>query len=100
MANRRDGESARAHFFQRQVHMSEWKDSMSSKNEERVLDLLNTMGYTKLIMNKYIPVYEYAKKYGIREQNVYRWIREGKLKDVKREERIVHRILVKDVPHA
>jgi len=38
-------------------------------------------------MNKYIPVHEYAKRRGTSVQNVYRWIRERKIKeeDVRRE---------------
>lgn len=36
-------------------------------------------------MSKYIPAYEYAKKYNVALQNVYRWIREGKL-DAQKEE--------------
>lgn len=30
-------------------------------------------------MNKFIPVYEFCNKYKISKQNIYRWIREGKL---------------------
>lgn len=34
------------HFFQKQVHMKEWKDSMSGKNEDFAINLLTTlMGY-------------------------------------------------------
>lgn len=29
-------------------------------------------------MARYIPIYQYARKHGTSEQNVYRWIREGK----------------------
>ena len=30
-------------------------------------------------MTKYIPIHEYAKKKGVKSQNVYRWIRERKI---------------------
>lgn len=38
-------------------------------------------------MNEYIPIYEYAKLHKTSKQNVYRWIREGKIKqeDIKKE---------------
>lgn len=29
--------------------------------------------------NKYIPIWEFAEKYGVTKQTVYRWIREGKI---------------------
>lgn len=46
-------------------------------------------------MNEYIPVHEYAKCIGTSKQNVYRWVREGKLKDFKIEEIITKRIRIK-----
>lgn len=49
-------------------------------------------------MNKYIPIYEYAKKLNTSKQNVYRWIREGKFSDndIKKEEVTVERIRIKE----
>lgn len=49
-------------------------------------------------MNNFIPVYAYAKKKKTSEQNVYRWIRERKIKaeDIKTEERTVTRILINE----
>ena len=49
-------------------------------------------------MNKYIPIYEYAKKNATSTQNVYRWLREGKFKeeDVITEEVTVTRIRIKE----
>jgi len=44
--------------------------------------------------NKYIPIHEYAKLVGTSRQNVYRWIREGKIKDFKKEKVVVERIKV------
>lgn len=48
-------------------------------------------------MSEYIPVYEYTKKYDTSKQNVYRWIREGKLKegDYVIEEVVSQRIKIK-----
>ena len=48
-------------------------------------------------MNKFISVFEYAKSKNTSPQNVYRWIREGKLgeENVKLEIRQVERIRVK-----
>lgn len=48
-------------------------------------------------MSKFVPVYLYAQKKNIPKQTVYRWIREGKIKeeDIKREEITVTRIRVK-----
>ncbi len=45
-------------------------------------------------MNKFIPIYQYAKKRGISRQNIYRWIREGKIpkEKIKIVEKIVKRI--------
>lgn len=50
----------------------------------------------KKIMNKYIPIYEYAKKANVPEQTVYRWIREKKFDDadVSKEEILVTRIRI------
>lgn len=45
-------------------------------------------------MSRYVPVYIYAKENGVPAQTVYRWIREGKLTDIKKERRVVERILV------
>jgi predicted site-specific integrase-resolvase len=50
-------------------------------------------------MNNYIPIYEYCKKYNTSKQNVYRWIREGKIKDFKKITKEVERIVVLDEPH-
>lgn len=49
-------------------------------------------------MPKYIPVYEYAIKHGTSRQNVYRWIREGKVKkdDYKVEKVVVKRIKIRE----
>jgi excisionase family DNA binding protein len=44
--------------------------------------------------NKEIPIYEYAKMKGVQRQTVYRWIREGKLKNYKVIEKIVQRIVI------
>lgn len=46
---------------------------------------------------KFVPVYEYANQKNTSVQNVYRWIREGKIKpeDVKREIVEVKRIKVR-----
>ena len=45
-------------------------------------------------MTKYIPIYEYAQNKGTSKQNVYRWIREGKLKDIKKETVTVDRLRI------
>lgn len=47
-------------------------------------------------MTNYIPVYEYAKLHKTSKQNVYRWIREGKLKpeDYKKEITTVERLRI------
>ena len=47
--------------------------------------------------NGYVPVHVYARKKGVSRQNVYRWIREGKIapSDVKREVIEVVRIRIK-----
>lgn len=37
--------SQRQNFFDRQVHMSEWKDSMAGKNEIRAIEILKDLGY-------------------------------------------------------
>ena len=49
-------------------------------------------------MNKYIPIYEFVKKRGTSKQNVYRWIREGKIKadDIIYEEVVVKRMRIKE----
>ncbi len=46
----------------------------------------------------WIPVWKYAKNMGTSEQNVYRWIREGKIPPTafKREQVIKERLLVKE----
>lgn len=36
---------ARIRFFEKQVHMEEWKKSMSGKNEEDVIKILDSIGY-------------------------------------------------------
>ena len=48
----------------------------------------------KARMTKYIPIYEYAQNKGTSKQNVYRWIREGKLKDIKKETVTVERLRI------
>ena len=47
-------------------------------------------------MTKFVPVYEYAKKYDTSKQNVYRWIREGKfnVSDLTEEEVVSKRIRI------
>ena len=45
-------------------------------------------------MSREIPIYEYAKMKGVKRQSVYRWIREGKLKNYKIIEKIVQRIVI------
>lgn len=49
-------------------------------------------------MNKFIPIHEYAKKKGTSVQNVYRWIRERKIKeeDVRKETIEVVRMRIKE----
>ena len=32
-------------------------------------------------MSKFISIHQYAKKHGFKSQNVYRWIRERKIKE-------------------
>lgn len=49
---------------------------------------------TKMTTTKEIPIYEYAKMKGTSKQNVYRWIREGKLKNYKIIEKVVQRIVI------
>lgn len=36
---------ARHHFFDNQVHQENWKKSMSGKNEERVIKVLDSLGF-------------------------------------------------------
>lgn len=45
----------------------------------------------------FVPVYKFAQDKGISEQNIYRWIREGKIKeeDFYYEEVMVRRLRVK-----
>lgn len=52
----------------------------------------------KIMNEEFIPVYQYAKLKGIKKQNVYRWIREGKIKkeDIKIEEIMVKRIRIRN----
>ena len=50
----------------------------------------------KTTPGSYIPIYAYAKKYGVSKQTVYRWIREGKVKDTKTEILSVERLRIKD----
>lgn len=47
-------------------------------------------------MNEFIPIYEYCKKYNVSKQNVYRWIREGKIKDFKKIKKVVERMVILD----
>lgn len=54
----------------------------------------------KVIMNttKYVPVHKFAKNKNTTTQNVYRWIREGKIdkQDIKIEDITVKRIRVRE----
>lgn len=45
-------------------------------------------------MSKEIPIYQYAKDMKVQRQTVYRWIREGKLKNYKIIDKIVKRIVI------
>ena len=36
---------ARQRFFDKQVHMQVWKDSMAGQNEERTIQILTSLGY-------------------------------------------------------
>lgn len=49
-------------------------------------------------MSKFIPVYEYCKKHNVSKQNVYRWIREGRIppERVTVEEKVVKRLKIKE----
>lgn len=50
-------------------------------------------------MNKrFIPIYEYCKKYDVSKQNVYRWLRESKIPEEKHKvvEKVVKRIMIID----
>lgn len=49
---------------------------------------------TKTTTTKEIPIYKYAKNKGVQRQTVYRWIREGKLKNYKIVEKVVTRIVI------
>ena len=35
----------RQYFFDHQVYLNSWKDTMSSKNEEKIISILNNLGY-------------------------------------------------------
>lgn len=43
---------------------------------------------------EWISPFEYAKRKGISLNSVYRHIREGKIKNIKREQRVVERIMI------
>jgi hypothetical protein len=47
---------------------------------------------------KYIPVWEFCKKYNIPKQNIYRWIRERKIPEdkINKEEKMVQRLTIVD----
>lgn len=47
---------------------------------------------------KYIPIWEFCKKYGVPKQNVYRWIRERKISEanIKKERKSVERLVIVD----
>jgi hypothetical protein len=45
-------------------------------------------------MSEYIPIYRYAKEKNTSVQNVYRWIRERKITDIKEEQVTVTRLRV------
>lgn len=46
--------------------------------------------------SEFVPVWEYCKINGVTKQNIYRWIREGKIdqEHLKTEERVVKRITI------
>ena len=45
LAIKRDGTLSRQRFFDKQVHMAVWKNQMSGKNEKRVINLFESLGY-------------------------------------------------------
>lgn len=47
--------------------------------------------------SNFVPVWEFAETQGVAEQNVYRWIREGKFnpEDVEVVEKVVQRIMIR-----
>ena len=49
-------------------------------------------------MSKFISAFEFAKKHNTSKQNVYRWIREGKIKaeNIKKEVMTVERIRINE----
>jgi predicted site-specific integrase-resolvase len=49
-------------------------------------------------INEFVPIFKYAKLKGINVQNVYRWIREGKIPPdrIKKETITVERLRIKD----
>lgn len=42
-------ESQRARFFDKQVHMDVWKQSMAGENEEAVIKILDALGYKEQV---------------------------------------------------
>lgn len=65
---------------------------------DKHIDTKNKEKMTKTT-NEFIPVHQYAKENGTSVQNVYRWIRERKIKpeDVKVAEVVVKRIRIKRI---
>lgn len=47
-------------------------------------------------MSEYISVHKFAKLKGVSPQNVYRWIREGKLKAEKIEKTVIRLMVAAD----
>ena len=47
-------------------------------------------------MNKYISIHKFAQKNNVSPQNVYRWIREGKINEIKKEKITVERLRILD----
>ena len=45
MLNKTVSDKARQRFFNKQVHMKEWKDSMAGSNEQEVLTIIDQWGY-------------------------------------------------------
>lgn len=55
------GKTARFHFFDKQVHMKEWRDSMSGENEEIVIEMLESWGYKE--NQDYVRQFPVGSKY-------------------------------------
>lgn len=50
------------------------------------------------IMSKFIPIYQYAEDNKISVQNIYRWIREGKVKkeDIQIKEIVKKKLMIRE----